>query len=52
MAEMLTYFVGKLGAFFTWLGTLVLVDGVTLLSFFGAMFLITLLIVNLLLRAK
>ncbi len=52
MTEMITYFIGKLGLFFSWLGSLVIVEGVTILSFLGAIFLIFMLIRNLLLRGK
>lgn len=52
MAEMMAFFAAKLGSFMTWLGTLVVVNGVTLLGLFGAFFVLFLVINNLLYRAK
>lgn len=52
MADMLSYFIGKIGPFFSWLNSLSIVDGVTLMTFFGAMMLIIVLIRSLLLRAR
>lgn len=52
MTDMLSFFLSVLGDLFTWLGTCQIVQGVTLLSFFGSMILITVLIRSLLLRAR
>lgn len=52
MTEMLSYFVGKLGAFITFLNTLQVVDGVSLLGVFAAFFILYLVIHNLLFRAQ
>lgn len=52
MTEMIAFFTGRLGSFFGWLGSLELVSGVSLLGFFGAIMVVTLLIHNLLLRAR
>lgn len=52
MNDMLTFFVGRLGSLVSWLNSQMIVSGVSLLSFFGGLFLICLLIHFLLLRAR
>lgn len=52
MEDMLTFFIDKIPAFFTWLASCEIVAGVTLLHFFGALFVILMLLHNLLIRAR
>lgn len=51
MVDLLTYFISLCGSFFNFLNGCVIVDGVTLLGFFGGLFLLLVVIRSLLLRA-
>lgn len=44
MAECIAFFTEQFGSFFSWLNSVFLVPGVSLLAFFGAMFVISLLL--------
>lgn len=46
MAEMMTFFVGRIAPFFSFLGSCVIVPGVSLLGFLGAMLVIGVLLHN------
>ena len=50
--EMVTFFIGKLGAFISFLAGVNLVSGVTFLGFLAGLFLIYLMIDNFLYRAR
>ena len=50
MAECIAFFTARFGAFLSWLNSVILVPGVSLLAFFGAMFLISLLLGSFVLR--
>lgn len=52
MTEMLGFFVSKLGSLFTWLTTVEIVSGVSLLAFFGGLFVLCVFINSLLLRGR
>lgn len=52
MTEMLEFFIAKLGFFISWLNTLQIVEGVSLLGFLAAIFILVLIIHNLLFRAQ
>lgn len=52
MQEIITFFIGKLGAFFSFLTTVEIVSGVSLLAFLGGLIVLMLVIHNLLLRAR
>ena len=52
MQEMVTFFIGKLGAFISFLSGVNLVSGVTFLGFLAGLFLIYLMIDNFLYRAR
>lgn len=50
MAECITFFTARFGAFLSWLNSVFLIPGVSLLAFFGAMFVISLLLGSFVLR--
>ena len=52
MNDLLAFLIGRLSSLLAWLSGLQIVEGVNLLTFFGAMFIITLLISNFLFSAK
>lgn len=52
MQTYLEFFIARLGSLIGWLGSLELVPGVSLLSFFAALFVIGLLVNSFLLRGR
>ena len=52
MQEMISFFISKLGSFFSFLSGINLVSGVTFLGFLAGLFLIYLMIDNFLYRAR
>lgn len=52
MQEMVNYFVGKIPEFLSWLNSMVIVNGVSLLGFFAGILVIVILIRNFLLTAR
>lgn len=52
MQEVITFFINKLGAFFTFLGSVQIVSGVSFLHFLGALLVLMLIIHNIVLRAR
>lgn len=52
MNEFLSWCVALLGTLVSWLGTMQIVEGVTLLGFLGASFILAILIRNLIYKAR
>lgn len=52
MQSLIDFFICCLGDFIVWLSSVSIVSGVSLLGFFGGLFLISILIRNLVLRAR